>query len=254
MNDVKLARLLELVRCIPRQQLAAAEELFRFDRKQGQILERLAELERAHSCFRHLAVELRGRESFSDDVILAIRTAILTRSRTAVHSPKAVCTSPEPCVPGMEDTLTESLRLIESAEHSISMMNYWMTGGSEPLVSALMRKTGEKRGLRMVLIGDSKEHFLDPLNRLWRKNIRRPTIYIYQPGMAPESDDRSKMHAKTLVVDESRMLITSANLTRSAMESNIEMGVSIEAPRAVRKVAQFMNELIHMPELFQRVP
>ena len=46
----------------------------------------------------------------------------------------------------------------------------------------------------------------------------------------------STLHAKVFVADERAAIVTSGNLTRSALDSNLEYGVLLEEPVVVRKV------------------
>lgn len=253
MNEVSLTRLVELARCIPRDYLSISEEIFRSERGPSEIRQKLDECSKHHVAFRDIANELNRHKKDVSEFILVVRSAILTRSRYAVHAPRAVCTLPDARVPGIEDTLSESIRLIKSAQFTIYLMNYWMTTGSVRLLNALMEQVEAVPSLKVIVIGDSRRQFLEPFQLMWRKEVMRPAIYIYKPGMETDTDDRSKMHAKTLIIDETRMLITSANMTGLAMTENIEVGISLEAPRAVRKISHMINELIHRNDLFERV-
>jgi phosphatidylserine/phosphatidylglycerophosphate/cardiolipin synthase-like enzyme len=253
MNELRLTRLVNLSRCIPRESIPDAHCVLRLDKPPEVVLSSIDELAKDDVAFAKIAEELRADSSTFTEALLALRAAVLTKARQSVLPPKAVCTLPDSHLPGIEETLTETLRLIDSAEHSISLMNYWMTGGSEQLLHALMAKMRSNPALRVVIVGDSRENFLKPLERMWNKSVPRPAVYIYKPGLGPESNERSKMHAKTLVIDEVKMLITSANMTRAAMRENIEVGISIEAPRAVSQIAQMINSLIHSADLFERI-
>ncbi len=50
----------------------------------------------------------------------------------------------------------------------------------------------------------------------------------------------SALHAKVFVVDEKAAIVTSGNLTRSGLDSNLEYGVLLEEPKLVRKVCDDM--------------
>ena len=50
----------------------------------------------------------------------------------------------------------------------------------------------------------------------------------------------SALHAKVFVADEKAAIVTSGNLTRSALDSNLEYGVLLKEPRLVRKVCDDM--------------
>jgi len=69
-----------------------------------------------------------------------------------------------------------------------------------------------------------------------------PEIYYDPRTIDLESEQKSSMHAKCIIVDSKKMLITSANFTQAAHQRNIEAGVVIEsASYAVSLKSQFMN-------------
>ena len=57
-----------------------------------------------------------------------------------------------------------------------------------------------------------------------------------------ESDVKSSMHAKCIVVDSKKTFITSANFTQAAHQRNIEAGVVLDSvDYAINLKSQFMN-------------
>ena len=69
---------------------------------------------------------------------------------------------------------------------------------------------------------------------------RMPRV-LYDPrALASGAGPRSCLHAKCLIVDDERALVTSANFTEAAMDRNIEAGVLVDdAGFAARLRAQF---------------
>jgi phosphatidylserine/phosphatidylglycerophosphate/cardiolipin synthase-like enzyme len=70
--------------------------------------------------------------------------------------------------------------------------------------------------------------------------VRMPRV-LYDPrALTSGSGPRSCLHAKCLIVDDERALVTSANFTEAAMDRNIEAGVLVDdAGFAARLRAQF---------------
>lgn len=67
-------------------------------------------------------------------------------------------------------------------------------------------------------------------DRFWGQEwpgSRRPRVF-FDPRALSEGGAGGVLHAKALVVDEERVLITSANLTEAALDRNIEMGVLLQ--------------------------
>jgi phosphatidylserine/phosphatidylglycerophosphate/cardiolipin synthase-like enzyme len=61
---------------------------------------------------------------------------------------------------------------------------------------------------------------------------RTPTVY-YDPRaveLHERGEKRASLHAKCVIVDDAKALVTSANFTEAAQERNIEAGVLVERP------------------------
>ncbi|NCX99490.1 MAG: phospholipase, partial [Planctomycetia bacterium] len=52
-------------------------------------------------------------------------------------------------------------------------------------------------------------------------------------------ESRASLHAKCVIVDRGRALVTSANFTDAAQRKNIEVGVDIRYPLAVARLADY---------------
>jgi phosphatidylserine/phosphatidylglycerophosphate/cardiolipin synthase-like enzyme len=72
--------------------------------------------------------------------------------------------------------------------------------------------------------------------QLWPFSGPRPHVYFDVRALAARP--RFNMHAKCVVVDGERALVTSANFTRRAHEQNIECGVLLEAPNFAHHLAR----------------
>ena len=54
---------------------------------------------------------------------------------------------------------------------------------------------------------------------------RFPEVFHDLRGLAIGNESKACLHAKCIVIDEERVLVTSANFTQAAHERNIEVGV-----------------------------
>ena len=84
----------------------------------------------------------------------------------------------------------------------------------------------------------------------WQKHwpgTKRPQVY-YDPRSV-RKDLVGKVHAKVVVADEARALITSANLTARAWDDNIELGVLIGDPALASGVVDHFQGLIDLGHL-----
>lgn len=69
-----------------------------------------------------------------------------------------------------------------------------------------------------------------------------PTIYYDPRTLELETDKKSSMHAKCIIVDSSNSLVTSANFTQAAHHRNIEAGTLIESKNIAKNLrSQFLN-------------
>ncbi len=77
---------------------------------------------------------------------------------------------------------------------------------------------------------------------------------FYDPGcLATDSRKRASLHAKCIIIDEDRALITSANFTEAAHERNIEAGTVITDTILARALKAQFDTLVDHGAL-KRVP
>ena len=94
-----------------------------------------------------------------------------------------------------------------------------------------------KRGVRVrILVDRSKGNFSNALEKL-KEQLPSAERYAL-------TDDKIRVHAKCAVADASLALVTSANLTKPAMETNVELGVLIRGGAAPKKIAELLESLI----------
>ncbi len=82
---------------------------------------------------------------------------------------------------------------------------------------------------------------------------RLPEVFYYPRSLAVGTQSKACLHAKCVVVDDERVLVTSANFTQAAHERNIEAGVLLADPVAARAMrAQF--ETLVTKSILRRIP
>ncbi|AKG21297.1 DISARM system phospholipase D-like protein DrmC [Calothrix sp. 336/3] len=91
----------------------------------------------------------------------------------------------------------------------------------------------------------------------FRKQIwmgkRFPLVFYDPRSLALGNGFKACLHAKCIVVDEERLLVTSANFTEAAHERNIEAGVLINDPVAARGLRSQFETLV-AKNILLRVP
>ena len=117
--------------------------------------------------------------------------------------------------------------MVSRAQKRIVVVGYSLTKGATPFLKRLAEAA--RRGVRCSLIADRMDTKLKTIAQLWPSDVGFPDLWT-RP--ADPGDEMSALHAKFIVVDGQRLLITSANLTYHGFHGNIEMGVVVEGPAA----------------------
>ncbi len=135
-------------------------------------------------------------------------------------------------------TLPVIKQMILSSNQSILLTGYSISDHIDELLELIFLKS--KKGVRVDLYLNNYEETKRILNKFTIKGNTFLTIYNYS-GI--EEDAMSSLHAKTLIVDGYKMLISSANLSFHGMISNIEIGVYIESKSKCIQVLDIFKEL-----------
>jgi len=159
------------------------------------------------------------------------------------------------------DTAVVVQELFREARESVLIASYAVDSGgkAEALFGTLARRMDEDPRLRVrffvnvhrshhdetaasVLLREFAERFRD---HIW-PGERLPEVFHDPRSLTVDGNTRACLHAKCIVVDDDRALITSANFTEAAHERNIEAGAVIADPGLARALkAQFETLVDH---------
>lgn len=159
------------------------------------------------------------------------------------RSVDVVWTGPPSGVRTSRLTAAAVVDLVDQAESEILLMSYVMY--REPALGAALERGG-LRGVAITLVHEHpadnpafrgpSEAFADiPARRLRWPLARRPPF--------------ASLHAKVLVVDRSIVLVGSANVTSSAMVSNIECGLLVRDATVAADIAEHVDDLMRSGDL-----
>ena len=70
-----------------------------------------------------------------------------------------------------------------------------------------------------------------------------PEVYFDPRALSTDSHARASLHAKIVVVDRSKLFLSSANFTEAAQQLNIEMGLLSRAAYLAEQVAAYFEGL-----------
>ena len=88
------------------------------------------------------------------------------------------------------------------------------------------------------------------LDKLMAYRSRFLHVYEYRKQ---DDDKMAALHAKLIVSDVNKSLVSSANLSYHGMQGNIEMGFFIESKDKAKQIEEVMKEMVRM-KVFVRRP
>lgn len=187
------------------------------------------------------------------------------RHRDRVLVPDLVVSGPD--VPGVPtaDTYAVVQSLFQEAQDEIVLAGYAFHNGK-----LLFERLAEQKKLRPQLriifhvdvprkSGDTTSS--DDIILRYAEEFRTrhwpwqpfPEVYFDPRALSTDSHARASLHAKIVVVDRSKLFLTSANFTEAAQQRNIEMGLLSRAAYLAEQVAAYFEGLRQSGHL-QRLP
>lgn len=130
--------------------------------------------------------------------------------------------------------------MLSSAEHSITLTGYSVSDYFDEMLDLLARKSQDCVFINLY-INDFEKHEEILRNLLaYKTSTKHIRIYKY---VQTKDDKMAALHAKMIVVDGYKSLISSANLSYHGMEGNIEAGLYIESEDKGREIEELLNNL-----------
>lgn len=188
----------------------------------------------------------RGKDTSEVESILT--SILMAFERFGDYKSKPVFTMPKQYKSSVLSTKDEINKLISSAKSSIYIFGFWLTNNAKEIVDLL--SDAYSRGVKVILIADSVENFVNPFLKLWSSELY-PSIYVMKK--ANIINDDIKMHAKTIIIDEKTILISSANMTYLGLNQNFELGVILESKKTVETICEVLSQIVHDSEYFEKI-
>jgi phosphatidylserine/phosphatidylglycerophosphate/cardiolipin synthase-like enzyme len=160
-----------------------------------------------------------------------------------------------PDLPGVPtaDTAAVMRTLISQAHREVILVGYAVHDGRK-IFEPLALRMAEVPNLAVTMCLDIQRAWNDPtppadLVARFARDFRQkhwpwPTVpgLFYDPRSLETGDARASLHAKCVIVDRARALVTSANFTDAAQRKNVEVGVDIRyRPTAERLGDYFLG-------------
>ena len=115
-----------------------------------------------------------------------------------------------------------------------------MTGFTE-MIDLIILKSQQGVYVRLYL-NDYEKH-KNNLKRLMDLRTKYLRVFDYQKQ---DDDAMAASHAKTIVVDEKELLVSSANLSYHGMQGNVEMGIRLVSPDKAQQIEGLLKEMVGM--------
>jgi len=157
-----------------------------------------------------------------------------------------------PDLPGVPtaDTAAVMRTLVSQASSEVILVGYAVHDGRK-IFEPLARRMADIPDLAVTICLDIQRAWNDPtpsadlVDRFARdfrgKHWPWPTLpaLYFDPRSLETGDARASLHAKCVIVDRSRALVTSANFTDAAQRRNVEVGVLITHRPAAERLSNY---------------
>lgn len=132
-------------------------------------------------------------------------------------------------------------KLIENTEKSLTITGYSISDYFAEMLDVVIKKS--QQGVYVRLYVNDIEKQKDALDRLMAYRSRFLQVYEYQKQ---EDDKMAALHAKLIVSDAKKSLVSSANLSYHGMQGNIEMGFLLKSHDKAKQIEEVMKEMVRM--------
>ena len=165
-----------------------------------------------------------------------------------------------PEVPGVptRDTSAVMHALIENCQQEVILVGYAVHNGRkifEHLAQKMSNMPHLKVWFCLNIPRNQNDTSLDTeivrrfgrefSSRHWPWDIK-PELFYDPRSLCGDRTERASLHAKCIIVYRKVAMITSANFTEAAQQRNIEVGVVVEHPLLIQRLADYFDALRHV--------
>lgn len=130
--------------------------------------------------------------------------------------------------------------MIRDSQKSITLTGYSVSDYFSEMIDLIISKSQQGIYVRLYL-NDYEKHKTN-LKRLMDLRTKHLRVFDYQK----QDDEMAALHAKTIVVDEKELLVSSANLSYHGMQGNVEMGIRLVSEDKAKQVEALLKEMVGM--------
>ncbi|GHV63956.1 hypothetical protein AGMMS49587_15360 [Spirochaetia bacterium] len=176
---------------------------------------------------------------FSDDDALKVyQLAAALNRKPSEETIEIVSTTPVSFLAKTRKTRPVIEELLNSAENSILLTGYSISDYFDNFMKLINIKS--KQGVVVELFVNKYEQVQPVLSDIIHTNRRYFKVYEY----SGKTDDKmAALHAKIILVDNQKMLVSSANLSYHGLDGNIEIGTLVTSSKKVSQVLEIFSDL-----------
>lgn len=130
--------------------------------------------------------------------------------------------------------------MIQDSQKSITLTGYSVSDYFSEMIDLIISKSQQGIYVRLYL-NDYEKHKTN-LKRLMDLRTKQLRVFDYQK----QEDEMAALHAKTIVVDEKELLVSSANLSYHGMQGNVEMGIRLVSDDKAKQVESLLKKMVGM--------
>jgi phosphatidylserine/phosphatidylglycerophosphate/cardiolipin synthase-like enzyme len=186
-----------------------------------------------------------------------VRMLAEERRRAEAAGPRisAVISGPDPSSAGRETAAVVN-QLFNEARREILVTGYAIYQGAS-IFRPLAERHDADESLKVTVCldlsrrgGDTTRdsdliiRFARDFGRNHWHGRRMPRLFFDPRGLDPEPARRAVLHAKAIVIDRIKVLVTSANLTPAAHFRNVELGLIVDGGTLPTQIADHFDQLM----------
>lgn len=145
-------------------------------------------------------------------------------------------------VPNHRPTAAVIHELIATARSHITLATY-SAGNADDLIAALDKRRREGVEIRLLLETVRSDGTGPDCPKVFSDLIPYVTALEWPRKSRPDHDWTS-MHVKILIRDDDAVLVTSANMSGTAMRDNMEVGIELRGGPTARRLRQHFDDLV----------
>ncbi len=131
--------------------------------------------------------------------------------------------------------------MLQDSKRSIMLTGYSVSDYFTEMIDLIIQKSQQGVYVRLYL-NDYEKHKTQ-LKRLMDLRTKHLRVFDFQKK---DDDAMAALHAKTIVVDERELLVSSANLSYHGMQGNLEMGIRLVSEDKAKQVENLLKEMVSM--------